>query len=315
MDQKCKDHGKPLQIFCEVCHSVLCINCLSGHNKNNSCNKWPVSIIEYANDQILPIYKKEVDEFESKKKNIEGSMGTFLDASKRLHEKLIKLKEVLDSLLESINSALEFANSNKKEPNIVIEEMQAKIESEYADLKKAIEIENFNYIIGKIDEKPTIEIEDIASQLINDINGFIDGLIETKELKLLSDSLKLFNNNTKIMVNNQRFVYGNVTVNTNREVLYKYDILSKKLIASINIPYCSSVFQIMNHIFICGGSSPINTLSEFVEESQSLITKQPMKNARYCTSTQQVSSNEFVIIGGQMLHHLSSADVSQMTIS
>ena len=123
MDQKCKDHGKPLQLICEVCHSFLCINCLSDHKKNKSCNICPLSIIEYANDQLLPKYKKEVDEFESKKKSIEGSIGAFLDASKGLHEKLMKLKEVFDSLLESINSALEFTSSSTKEPTIAIGEM------------------------------------------------------------------------------------------------------------------------------------------------------------------------------------------------
>eukprot|EP00826_Nyctotherus_ovalis_P001670 TRINITY_DN10289_c0_g1_i5.p1 TRINITY_DN10289_c0_g1~~TRINITY_DN10289_c0_g1_i5.p1 ORF type:complete len:212 (+),score=5.70 TRINITY_DN10289_c0_g1_i5:73-708(+) len=193
----------------------------------------------------------------------------------------IQLKENSVNSLKSVNEALTLFSWDKNNLETIFKDR-------YEELKAAVECEDDAYIMNRINSKVNItEIVDIGSQLIKACG-------EEKQSTLIN-LIQKFNVTCGNLIDINYFIYG-----YHSGKLCRYDIFTKKLayVSNVAIPSSCSIIQISKHIFLTGSSHCVNTVSEFVESTQTLISKQGMLCGKYCHSLQAINPCIFVSIGG-----------------
>ena len=305
-EYKCKYHGKDLITFCQECNILMCNKCHSNH-KDKGC-KCPLDIITYAERYLAPRYKAQIDNFEISKEDMKVSINDFVGSSDVILKKVIQLKSITERLLKTLNACIFIIDTKEESKNLLVETMKVRIYDEFEELKASIKNEDTAYIIDKIKGRSVSNIIELGAndkRLIVFINNSMDTILETKQLETLDDYLQELNSKYQLLSNKQylevskEYIYGICKPIDNCKKLCKFDIESKKLITSINIPQYCTVSQIGNRVFISGGYNPIiNTASEYIEHSQSLVSIEPMRYHKYCHSVEFVSDQAFVAIGG-----------------
>ena len=306
VDPICKNHGKSLQLVCTGCKLLMCSRCLIDHNK--ACKFQPIDISAYAEDKLLPEYMKQITNFEKDKETIKASIKYFMSSSSKIIEKLIKLKEDLEDLLNTLNGCISIITKDHIES--IVKNYRACLANKYEELKEAIKTDNLAYIINKIYVKfahGEINIGDSERKLIESINNSLYYIVEATKIETLNELLKEFKLRhqslceqpyTNIEVKNI-FIYGSCSPQNECAKLCKYNIKTRKFAVLIDIPQYSTITQIENRIFLSGGIKPvINSVSEFIERSEILTSKEPMKYTKYGHSVQLISTDSFVTVGG-----------------
>jgi len=300
---KCKEHLKTLDMFCKNCKEVICYKCSNVH-KEKGC-KNITHPLQYMEEDVLPMYKAEMDNLKANASSIEDSIKVFLLSSKSIKEGLIKLKEELETLLNTINSSLELLDVSESVEEVSSNYIENGFMSKYEQLKVAIEKENIDYIINNLNVPFKLEIGDSERYLVEAINKSIKDVINSKELNALSKLLTDLNSKYELCTHNykcdvkSKFIYGICDVQESGKTLCKYDILNRKLMATITVPQSCSVIQIANRIFISGGSKPyINQTSEYIEKNSALVNKSPMRDCKEGHSLQDIDRKLFTAIGG-----------------
>jgi len=308
---KCEEHKTPFARICSTCRKKLCHECVAIHVKQCP-GSIPVDFPTYAKENLLPEYKKRLDNLEKCKPLTAESMKEFMVPAPTLKKLLILLQEKVESLLKLIKNALEYLDKKPMEPSKIYENAKNEYLKQFDNLRIAIENEDINYIIK------TLEIKEIQAipgwseeekKLIEATNAPASRLIESKDFDALNECLqnlhgickKAFSENYLkgiVPVKNQ-FVYGTCNPKKSRKELCKYDINTKKLKSVIAVPQLCAVLQILNKVFITGGSSPlVSTTSEYNEENNSLISKSNMNYPKYYHSMIAISNTQFWTVSG-----------------
>ena len=301
----CEKHNKQIHLYCKDCKSFLCLECLLTH-KQKSC-EYPISLIVYAKE-ILDAYEAQVKKLEEDKQIIEDWVKSFISSSGSLRKGLILLKDRLQDLLDNIEKSLDILGTGDELFTPTVDLVKTSIKDQHEELKEVIDTENLKYIVEyKYGTKGSLGsiIEDRSEGTIVMLSTIIQGLISAKSLDILNQLLKEFSEKYKIFspdnsfVVRSKFVYGTCNPQSSATVLCKLDIHTKKLMTTVTVPQHCATLQMRKQIFISGGYNPcVNTLSEFIEETKSLVTKQSMKYARYHHSACIISSDSFVVVGG-----------------
>ena len=308
---KCKDHSKALDIFCKNCKEVICYKCTNYHEEKGC--KDIVHLLQYMENDVLPMYKAEINNLKTNADSVEDSIKGFLLSSKSIKEGLVKLKEELETLLNTINNSLELLEVSGSVEEISSKYIEGKFISKYEELKESIEKKNMNYIINNLNIQSKLEIGDSERYLVEAINKSIKNVINLEESNTLSKLLMDLNSKCEFCTHcyiNSKFVYGICSPQEKCQTLCEYDILNKKLIPRVTVPLACSVIQIADRIFISGGMNPyINKTSEYIKETSALVSKSPMKNCKYGHSLQGISKRLFTAIGGNNGGSMSCCEV------
>ncbi|MDR3679677.1 MAG: kelch repeat-containing protein [Flavipsychrobacter sp.] len=304
----CKVHGDPIQLICQDCKELMCCWCTGPHFKNG-CKGRAVDLASYAEQDLLLQLHDKLAEFESGKQKIEDSALGFAKAIPEIVKSLRGIKESTERRLAEINKTLAaLEGCGPESAGSVYTTMKEDIEWYIEGLPFAAKNKNTDQIIKAIGAVQNC-VGDIELQLVGDIITSANKvLIETKEFDILCENLKalvvkrqnVFKRN--LMLGHEvtsKFVYGTCDKMGGYKKLCRYDIATNKIAQCINVPDNCSVLQIGKRIFVSGGSNPVsNTLSEFSEETQSLVGKLPMNYARYYHTAIAVSDDQFMTIGG-----------------
>lgn len=304
---KCKEHNKKLQSFCTSCNTLLCFKCLAQHGKKGC--KYPVDLPTYAQEQILPKYMNQLNEFELKKEAIESSVKEFITASEKIKGRLVELRRRLEQLLVQVDESVEILVRGVDQSIPLHETIKRFLTSQCEDLTAAIENENMGYIIKKIEEGEAISIiglGDSERKLTDDVNGSIEYFLKSEEfgrlslcLKAMAETYQKFSIQCASRVVNNN-VYGICSTQSNYTKLCVYNIQTRKIVPSIPVPQWCTITQIGSRTFLSGGCSPAitNSVCEYQEETSCLVPVEPMKYAKFCHRTEVISPNAFVTIGG-----------------
>jgi len=299
---KCKEHGEFINAICTTCGGLMCFKCLTPHAKKGC--KFPIDIFTHTKEDIMPKFKSQLDDFEKQKSTIEASIKLFVTTSEHIRSNLIELKRHISLLLESIETC---ADSLKVDINKLLycNDIKQFLTDEYNGLLNAIEKEDAEYIIKRFNYIRAVnmfELGQVEKKLINTINASISTLQKTEDIKTLTQSLKQLASiygTTYAPKVIKDYVYGICAPQYTYNKLCKYNISSKKLTTCIEVPSHSTITQFDSHVFISGGSKPlISSLSEYIEDTQSLVLKQPMNCPKYAHKTVATSTAAFITIGG-----------------
>ena len=308
MDQDfvCGEHSETTNVFCEACNKLMCLECLGPHSEKNC--KSPISLSYYANKQILPRYKAELDMFERDKQSFEKSISDFISSSKNIKQQVIQLRDIIEKLLEIIE-ALERLTNIADKGSFYYDTIRESFTEKYENMKEAITNKDIKYIMKNREEhdlKKIVEIHSKQKELIEFIRNSMDNLLKSKEIEQITKGLQeLYSSHTTLMKDQgnkviSKFHYGIIHPQDDYKLLCKYDIKAKKLIPTIAVKYKATVTQIGSRVFLTGGDNPVvNTVHEFIESTQSLVQKMPMNYAKIFHTTQVISPDAFVALGGQ----------------
>jgi hypothetical protein len=252
----------------------------------------------------MPKFKKQLDNFDEQKSTIETSIKLFITTSDDIRSNLVELKGRITLLLESIETC---TKSLKVDINKLLycTDIKQFLIDEYNGLTNAIEKEDTEYIIRRFNYIRAVnmfELGEAEKTLINTVNSSMSTLLKIEDIKILTQSLKQLasiygNSYAPKVINN--YVYGICAPQYTYSKLCKYNISLKKLTTCIEVPSHSTITQFDTHVFISGGSKPlINSLGEYIEDTQSLVLRQPMNCPKYAHKTVAISSAFFITIGG-----------------
>jgi len=303
-DFVCGEHRETTNIFCKTCDKLMCPECLDSHSEKN-CK--PIGLFQYAKQQTLPRYKTELDMFERDKESFEKSINSFISSSKSIKQQVIQLENITERL-SWVMEVFERSTNTVDKASSYYDTIRESFIEKYEDMKKAITNKDIAYIIKNKeghDLKKMVEIHSKQKELIESVRKSINNLFKSKEIEQITKDLQeLYSSYTTLMKYQgnkvtSKFLYGLVEAQDDFKLLCKYDIKAKKLIPTIPVKNRATVTQIDSRVFITGGYDPIvNTVHEFIESTQSLIPKMSMNYAKYCHSTQVISPNAFVALGG-----------------
>jgi len=302
----CKDHGSPIQMLCVTCNCFLCHKCLPFHDRKEC--RYPTDLTFFATDQLLPKYKTHLDNFIKVRHLIDSSIRGYISFSKSLIEQLAELKAKLINLIESIEVTIKAVSINIDVSDSLQDAVKGFLMNEYKNLEEAIAHEDMRYIISRISHKKLTKIigvgedDNLLLDEINNITSKLCGMKEYKELEKyleqLAHSYQMFTPQSKPTINSQ-YVYGICHQFSNYKTLCRYNINTKKLTTCVEVPEYSGVMQSGNRVFVCGGYNPVvNFLNEYIEETQSLALRAPMKYAKHQHRMENITGNSFVTIGG-----------------
>eukprot|EP00826_Nyctotherus_ovalis_P032549 TRINITY_DN2622_c0_g1_i1.p1 TRINITY_DN2622_c0_g1~~TRINITY_DN2622_c0_g1_i1.p1 ORF type:complete len:360 (-),score=19.01 TRINITY_DN2622_c0_g1_i1:125-1204(-) len=184
--------------------------------------------------------------------------------------------------------------------------VKANLEEECVILKKAIDMKELEHIAMKKNELPsTVNDGNDLKELIGTLNNLMENFVKSKDIAAMGNLFQELCTRYDMLVRKQSFqvtskyLYGLINPQSDCKVLCQYDIKAKRLKPTIEVKYDSTVTQINYRIFISGGDDPIvNTVNEFIENSQTLVSKMPMHYAKCEHTTQTILPNVFVAIGG-----------------
>jgi hypothetical protein len=268
--------------------------------------------------EVLEEYEGQIQNLEQKGQVLEKWIREFISSSGTVKEELLKLKDKLQQLLGNVNRSLEIVAKNEKKQALSIESVKIALKIKYDELKDAIEREDLRHIMNQefyFKDSSGSTLKDEKEGVVARLNANLKELMSGKSLDTLNQLVEEFNSKYKIFtaINSstakERFVYGTCNPKENDRVLCKFDVSTKKLVAITPVPCRSTTIQIGDHIFISGGRNPcINVLSEFVEETQSLIPKSPMWVEKFNHAICAISKDSFVVIGGYNTNSLSCCE-------
>jgi len=295
----CSLHNKPILMVCTTCKGLLCFKCPAIHTEKGC--KSSIDLPTYAAKVLLPSYKAQMEGYVKRKHLLQASAKEFEISSEKLKDDLIKLKEMLEKIIDRIDSNIELLNTGIVKAQYG--KINNKIEGEYNLIKEAIEKEDMGYIVNKINSKEVsmiFGVGDSEQQLLETIKKSISRIVQYKEFEALEESLKVLNTiYSKAESNKREYVYGLCYKIAEYKKLCKYDIINKKLIPTSIVTYGCTITQIGNKVFFSGGDEPIvNTLNEFIEDTQNIVVKEPMKYAKFGHKAEPISSIDFVTVGG-----------------
>jgi 2-hydroxy-3-keto-5-methylthiopentenyl-1-phosphate phosphatase len=248
-------------------------------------------------------------DFEAKKETIESSIKDFTGSAESMKDELLQLKEKLEQLLETVESSIEVLTRGIDQTIPLDDTIRNFLTDQCKDLETAIEEENMNYIVKKINGKEpggVIGVGDGEKRLVEAVN-------ETVTYFLKSDLIENFNMSLKEMVTIYRefayqsaskvvsnYVCGICSTQSNYTRLCMYDIQTKKMTPAVPVLQWCTITQLGKQIFLSGGCNPVitNMVSEFVEESQQLVYREPMKYPKHSHRTEAISPTCFITIGG-----------------
>eukprot|EP00826_Nyctotherus_ovalis_P025854 TRINITY_DN2006_c0_g3_i4.p1 TRINITY_DN2006_c0_g3~~TRINITY_DN2006_c0_g3_i4.p1 ORF type:complete len:466 (+),score=140.25 TRINITY_DN2006_c0_g3_i4:123-1520(+) len=295
---KCEEHGKPLQMICTSCNTLLCLSCLSQHAKGEC--KWPMGIPTYASEQLVEKYQSCLKALEEQKDLVGSSMG-------KLRESFVELKDSLNQFVSSIESGIKQLDYCVAQMDSLEESIRESLANECEDVKEAAKCDDLSYLVSKINTKELNYILDMKASK-DKLSGAIKEIAKQLSIRQSIDDAK----NTVKLLNevHQNFivhrpksleaaVYGVCNPEGDCKRLCKYDVKAAKLSSLIKVPRFCTVTQMSNAVFVSGGGSPTSSaVSEFFERNVSLVTKKPMKYAKYRHKTEVLSRNTFMAIGG-----------------
>jgi len=113
--QKCLDHGRLNEIFCNGCKKFICARCLSFHEPHNTEGEY-IHVLKYAQDKITPIFDSLIESAAERERNIEKEsvevitrlqeiMPRLTEAITLQQKKLIELKSITERLKDYCNQA------------------------------------------------------------------------------------------------------------------------------------------------------------------------------------------------------------------
>ena len=91
----CSDHGKPLELFCETCDTVICSHCSVGNHKHHECNS------------ITDSYTKHCQKLRKSLLPVEGMKETLKKLLSALAEREGEIRERGEGVLEEIHEMVE----------------------------------------------------------------------------------------------------------------------------------------------------------------------------------------------------------------
>uniref|UniRef100_A0A1X7UGT5 RING-type domain-containing protein n=1 Tax=Amphimedon queenslandica TaxID=400682 RepID=A0A1X7UGT5_AMPQE len=91
----CSDHGKPLELFCEICDSVICVNCLAHDHKHHEYNL------------ITDSYTKHCQKLRECLSPVEGKKEALKKVLSALAEREGEIRERGEGVLEEIHEMVE----------------------------------------------------------------------------------------------------------------------------------------------------------------------------------------------------------------
>jgi len=302
----CGDHGETTNIFCETCNKLMCLECLSSHAEKNC--KFPISFFHYTNKETLPKYKAELDMFERDKESFEKSINDFISSSKDIKLQLFQLKSIIEKLLEVMEAVERFTNIADN-PLSYCDAIRESLTEKYENMKEAIINKNIKYIMknreGQHNLKETVGIYSKQKESIESLKKLMNDLLKSKGIEQITKGLQeLYSSHTTLMKDQgnkvtSKFYYGLISSQDDFKRLCRYDIRAKKLTPTIPVKYKAAVTQIGSRIFLTGGHNPIvNTVHEFIENTQTLVPKRSMNYAKAGHSTQVILPDVFVALGG-----------------
>eukprot|EP00826_Nyctotherus_ovalis_P017450 TRINITY_DN15145_c0_g1_i6.p1 TRINITY_DN15145_c0_g1~~TRINITY_DN15145_c0_g1_i6.p1 ORF type:complete len:452 (+),score=82.48 TRINITY_DN15145_c0_g1_i6:147-1502(+) len=307
---KCKEHGMAILMYCKDCRLLVCVKCLYAHEKKGC--KHPVTLFSYAEQDLLPKLTAQLEEVEGENQELEESIKNFISSSKRVRKSLLTLKGKTEKLLANISKSIELFNASETLLFPTVGSIKKRIETECEELVRAVKREDAGHIAEKINSKGCgMGIDDSEKHLVEALNGSMSEFIKSQELEVLNELLEEFNQRYQRFSDkkNKEFVYGIHHPQTNCGVLCKFDITSKVLHTSVAVPQYSALLQLGQRVFISGGYKPcVNTLSEFIEDSQSLTKRESMKYAKCYHAVQTTSRKSFVTIGGWNISEISCCE-------
>ena len=325
----------------------MCCKCLSDHE--HKCI-YPKYLPQYANDMLLQNYKDQLKRFQEKRELIEESMGYFTKMPDDTKDSLCKIKLKLETLLKVVNDAIDLIDLGKIIANNSVDFLKDKIENDAKEVNDAINGEDMGFIMEKIEEikKPdyislilgevkneaTDSVEDseetktmASSQAPGDIVKSLDfpmkDVLSENSLEKLENTLNGFIAKYQIVADrfcstvNNKYIYGVCAAKGSFTILCKYEISKERIITSVTVPSQCTVSQIDKQIFLSGGSNGyegLDYLNEYVESSQSLVSKAPMNAKKYFHAVEALSTKQFVTIGGynkQGLNHCEEYSIEE----
>eukprot|EP00826_Nyctotherus_ovalis_P015158 TRINITY_DN14284_c0_g1_i8.p1 TRINITY_DN14284_c0_g1~~TRINITY_DN14284_c0_g1_i8.p1 ORF type:complete len:469 (+),score=51.63 TRINITY_DN14284_c0_g1_i8:79-1485(+) len=300
----CREHSKLLEMFCTDCSTLLCTSCINEHRKKGC--KCPVNLATYAEEELLAKYKANLEELKRENNTIEKSVNTFNEQSRALRANLLELKIILEELLISVNAAIDLFNGNEGVFPPVVGIVEMCIRNQYEKLRTAVANEDAARIIDRVSSKAyVIGVDDNENKLVESINKAINDFMKGNRLQIMKNLIQEFGAKSRSFIdsfdskNMCKFVYGICGPQSNNSVLCRYNILTKKLTPTVSVPLNCSVLQIERAVFVSGGYPHlVDALSEFIEETSTLIAKQPMLHPKWGHSMQALSRKAFATIGG-----------------
>ena len=94
-DLICADHGKPLEICCETCEEVICVNCVVRTHK------------QHKYELITDTYPRQRQKIEGSLIPVKGKVEALKMALATLEERKVKIKESGEGVLEEIHEMVE----------------------------------------------------------------------------------------------------------------------------------------------------------------------------------------------------------------
>ena len=227
-----------------------------------------------------------------------------------MKEIFVQVKEEIGQLVRSIESGikvLDFAITQMDSLEANIGNLKSNLESEYKEIERAIKTDNINLLIAKVNtkeldyilnmkstkEKLTQAITQITQQLtikqtLNDITKFIKVINEIHQRSI-----------EKVPKLLEKYIYGVRNPQDDCKKLFRYDIDTMKTNTLIKVPRFSTITQTPYAVYVSGDGDPIvNTLSQFIEESNKLLQRESMKYIKNRHKTELISRNRFMSIGG-----------------
>ena len=98
-EDTCSDHGKPLDVFCEACSTVICVNCLAHNHKYHEYNLITDSYTKHCEN-----LRECLSSVEGKKEALKKVMSTLAEREGEIRERGEKiLKEIHEMVEEMMN--------------------------------------------------------------------------------------------------------------------------------------------------------------------------------------------------------------------
>eukprot|EP00826_Nyctotherus_ovalis_P054059 TRINITY_DN7060_c0_g1_i11.p1 TRINITY_DN7060_c0_g1~~TRINITY_DN7060_c0_g1_i11.p1 ORF type:complete len:488 (-),score=60.78 TRINITY_DN7060_c0_g1_i11:196-1614(-) len=260
----------------------------------------PVSILGYAESELLLQYKERVDNFGKGIKTTEEIMKEFLASSVIVRKGLVKLRTKFENMIQIIDRSLELLGKGGVDLVVTKDLVKANVITQYEKFKEAVKSENLSYIIERLDKPCAPDISDGEKQLVEALKKTISDGIE--KLNVFSDLLGEFNKKYQLLIKDRDtqddYIYGNCNPQKSAAVLCRYSIRSKKLECLIDIPKACSIAHISGRIFLSGGECFTNLTKEYIEKSLTLVPKAPMTYFKRTHTIQIINKNLFAAVGG-----------------
>lgn len=301
-------------MICLECKEFMCLKCLGPHTIRG-CKGAVMDLPSYAETNIVPQLQETLKDLESGKEKLKESTKVFTSMLPRVKKDLLMLKDKIDELSAEINNALALLEGC--DPNFPYVIMESTLEQQLNQLKISVANDNMEQIIKAIESQKELQQNisagtgDAELRLIEGINLSVRRLMETKEFVTLGECLQGLTATCQNIFKRKaipevasKFVYGTCNMIKQYTKLCRYDIVTKKIALCADVPQCCSVLQTGKWIFISGGGDNlvVDTLSEFIERTQSLVSKAPMKYSTRCHTMIAVSPLQFMTIGGYNGH-------------